>query len=147
MVQLDQTSDTRSPAPAESHSNFKYEGHENFLLSNIESNPIALQSYTIQHRRSVCYTKRWKRNRVLISEGISGIPRRGGDYAECQEWRLRRPLAEGRRGRTVISRFKSRALPTPTAAQWVLQRSWRITPRAEKRLLKFSPSLLSEVFA
>ena len=27
------------------------------------------------------------------------------------------------------------------------QRSWRIPPRAEKRLLQFSPSLLSEVFA
>ena len=122
-----------------------------FLFSNIESNPIALQSYTIQHRRSFCYTKRWRGNRVLISEGISGIPRRGGDYAECQEWRLRRPLEEGRGGRTVISPFKSRALPTPTAAQWVLQRSWRIPPRAEKRLLQFSPSsstaMLSEVFA
>ena len=41
---------------------------------------------------------------ILISEDISGIPRRGGDYAECREWRRRTDVG----GETVISRFKSK---------------------------------------
>ena len=56
------------------------------MLPRCGSAPVNKQSWSV-HNTTPKYTTE---NGILISEDISGIPRRGGDYVECQEWRLRR---------------------------------------------------------